>query len=53
MEDVYLPFVPVGNLLVDFDSVQLPELDDGVSDEIALPSFPFGNSSQTIAYVRW
>ena len=51
MEDVYLPFVPVGNL-VGIDTFQLPELDDGISDEITLPLFPFGNSSQTIAYVR-
>ena len=51
MDNLYLPLIRVGSL-TDGNSVQLEEADDEVSDPIDMPDFPFGNSTQTIAYVR-
>ena len=51
MEDIYLPFVPVGNIS-GTDSIELPEEDDGTSDAISTPPFPFGDSIQSTVFVR-
>ena len=51
VEDIYLPFVAVGNV-TDTDSIELPESDDGSSDAISTQPFPFGDSIQTTVFVR-
>ena len=50
MENVYLPLIPVGDVTTT-NTVQLPESDDGVSDAITTPPFPFGDSVQTTVFV--
>ena len=50
VEDIYLPFVPVGSI-IHTDSIELPESDDGSSDPINTPPFPFGDSTQSTVFV--
>lgn len=50
VDEIYLPLIPTGDIETDY--VQLPEVDDGVTDPIAISvPFPFGNSTQTTLYV--
>ena len=51
VEDIYLPFVPVGNVS-GTGSIELPEEDDDTSDAIITPPFPFGDSIQSTVFVR-
>ena len=51
VEDIYLPFIPTGSIR-NANLIQLPETDDGTSDGITLPLFPFGYSNQSTVYVR-
>ena len=51
VEDIYLPFIAVGNV-TDTDSIELPNSDDVSSDAINTPPFPFGDSIQTTVFVR-
>ena len=47
---VYFPFIPI-DIWNSPNIIQLPESDDGTSDNITLPSVPFGVLTQTTAYV--
>ena len=51
VEDIYLPFVPVGNVS-GTGSIELPEENDDTSDAINTPPFPFGDSIQSTVFVR-
>ena len=50
VEDIYLPFIPVG-IVIDRNSSELPKHDEATS-AVNIPPFPFGDSFPTRLFVR-